>query len=144
QVQHHDGTVSNAELTVRVPSDKLGDFLAGTAGQGDVLHETVRAEDITEGYYDLRARLKNAQRLEARLLSLIDDKADNVSSLLEVERELARVRGQIEGFEGKLRLWDNQVSLATVKIRIVTRQIYAVTAPPTLAERLEETLGGSF
>lgn len=143
-VQHSDGDVSHADLTVRIPSERLGEFLAGTAGHGDVLHETVKSKDITEGYYDVKARLKNAKRLEARLLALLDANADTVSSLLEVERELARVRGQIEGFEGKIRLWDNQVSLSTVKLRLVTRQVYAVTQPPTVTDRMDSALSGSI
>jgi hypothetical protein len=143
-VEHSDGTVSVANLTIRVPSEKLNDFLAGTAGHGDVLHEKLTSEDITEGYYDAKARLANAKRLEARLLTLLDDKADSVTALLEVERELARVRGQIEQIEGKLRLWDKQVALSTVRLRLVTEQTYAVTTPPTIGERLKETLGGSY
>lgn len=144
QVEHADGEVSYANLTIRVPSDKLADFLAGTAGHGDVTHETLSSQDITEGYYDLEARIKNATRLEARLLALLDNQGDSVTSLLEVERELARVRGQIEGFEGKLRLWDSQVSLSTVQLRLASKQVYAVHAPPTLGEKLNDTLGGSF
>lgn len=144
QVEHADGEVSYANLTIRVPSDKLADFLAGTAGHGDVTHETLSSQDITEGYYDMQARMKNAKRLEVRLLDLLDNKGDSVTSLLEVERELARVRGQIEGFEGKLRLWDSQVSLSTVQLRLESKQVYAVHAPPSLGEKLKDTLGGSF
>lgn len=144
QVEHRDGSVSYADITVRIPSERLADFLAGTAGAGDVVHETVRSQDITEGYYDTQAHLKNAKRMEARLLSLLDEKADTVTALLEVERELARVRGQIESLEGKIRLWDSQVSLSTVKLRLVTRQVYALSQPPTVMQRLEGALGGSF
>ncbi len=144
RVDHHDGQVSSATMTVRVPSANLADFLAGAAGRGDILHESLSSKDITAGYYDSKARLKNAQRLETRLLALLDDKGDSVTSLLEVERELARVRGQIEGIEGKLRLWDSQVALSTVELRIVTEQVYAVTQPPTVGERIAGVFGGSW
>jgi hypothetical protein len=147
KVEHSDGSVSHADLTIRIPSDKLADFLAGTAGHGEVMHETIQSQDITAGYYDTKAHLKNAKRMEARLLSLLDTKANSVSSLLEVERELARVRGQVESFEGKLRLWDKQVSLSTVRLRLVTEQVYVVSqppTPPTVMDRLGSTLGGSF
>ncbi len=144
QVEHSDGNVSHADLTIRIPSAQLVPFLTGTAGHGDVTHETVRSQDITEGYYDMKARLRNAVRMETRLLSLLDTKADTVTSLLQVERELGRARGQIEGFEGKLRLWDGQVSLATVKLRLVTQQVYAVSEPPGLMDRIESSLGQSF
>jgi hypothetical protein len=146
RVEHRDGQVSSADLTIRVPSEKLGEFLAGAAGHGDVTHETLKSEDITDGYYDTQARLANAKRMEARLLELIQTKADNMTSLLELEREIARVRETIERYEGKLKMWDGQVALATVKLRLVTRQVYAVTAPKppkTLGEKVSTTFAGS-
>lgn len=147
RVDHREGQVSSADLTIRVPAEKLAEFLAGTAGHGDVLHETLKSEDITEGYYDLEARLTNAKRMEARLLEIMAGKADTMTSLLEVEREIARVRGEIERMEGKLKMWDRQVALATVKLRLVSKQVYAVTAPPTpptLGEEIAGTFGGSW
>ncbi len=144
RVEHADGQVSHAELTVRIPSTHMTDFLAGTAGHGDVLHESVAAEDVTERYFDLQARMKNHKRMETRLLALLDDKGDSVTSLLEVERELARVRGEIESYEGKLRLWDQQVAMSTVKLRLVSERVHAATTPPTLGDELGSTLKSSF
>lgn len=143
-VQHQDGAVSQARLTLRIPSDELHDFLASAAGQGKVLHENLKTEDITDGYYDLQARLDNARRLEKRLLGLMTEKAHGMKDLLEVEREVARVREEIERHEGKLRLWDKQVAMSTVELSLFTRQIYFAAAPPTLGEKVESTLGESF
>ena len=144
RVEHRDGEVSRAELTIRVPVGELAAFLSSTARSGEVLHETLSSEDITEDYYDLKARLENARRLEGRLLSLMSSQADSVKALLEVERELARVREEIERFEGKMRLWDGQVALSTVKLQLFTEQLYAAAAPPSLSQRLGDTLGESW
>ena len=144
QVHHDDGRVSRAELVLRVPSNKLGDFLAAAAGEGKVLHEKLDTQDITDGYYDLKSRLANAQRLEQRLLAIMSEQTRSMSDLLAVEKELARVREQIEGFEGKLRLWDNQVALSTVRLSLLTKRVYTATAPPTFSERVGDTLGASW
>jgi hypothetical protein len=144
EVQHRDGAVSQAKLTLRVPSDKLHGFLGTAAGQGKVLHENLKTEDITDGYYDLQARLDNARRLEGRFLALLTEKAHGMKELLEVERELARVREEIERYEGKLRMWDKQVAMSTVELSLFTRQIYTAAAPPTLSEKMSDTLGSSW
>jgi hypothetical protein len=146
-VSHADGSVSRAELTLRVPADQLSAFLTATAGEGTVLHENLQSEDITDGYYDLKARLDNARRLEARLLTLMDNKAESMKSLLEVEREVARVREEIERHEGKMRLWDKQVALSTVRLSLFTKHVYVAAAPPvppTLGEQIGDTFGGSY
>ncbi|MEZ4439713.1 MAG: DUF4349 domain-containing protein [Polyangiaceae bacterium] len=143
-VAHQDGSVSRATLTLRVPADKLDAFLATTADAGKVLHEQIHAEDITDGYTDLEARLANARRLEGRFLAILDEQARGMKELLEVERELARVREEIERFEGKKRMWDKQVAMSTVNLSLFTRHVYVAQAPDTLGTKLEKTLGGSF
>lgn len=144
QIDHRDGEVSRATLTLRVPSDKLAVFLDEAAGSGKVIHERLTAKDITEGYYDTQARLKNAKRVEARLVEILGAQASTMKDLLEVERELARVREEIERHEGRIRLWDQQVGLSTVELTLVTHQTYVAATPPTLGERLHAALSGSF
>jgi hypothetical protein len=144
QIDHRDGEVSRASLTLRVPSDKLAVFLAEAAGNGKILHERLSAQDITDSYYDIHARLANAKRLEARLVEIVGASATTMKDLLEVERELARVREEIERHEGRIRLWDQQVALSTVVLELVTTQTYAAAVPATLSERMRNTLDDSF
>jgi hypothetical protein len=143
RVEHHDGTVSRAELILRIPSEKLAEVMAETADHGKVLHESVQSEDVTEAYYDMKARLDNARKLESRLLELLAAKTDGVKDLLEVERELGRVREEIERYEGKVRLYDRQVALSTLRLEIVTERIYSAAPPATLGERAQRTLAAS-
>jgi hypothetical protein len=144
QVDHSEGDSASALLTLRIPSEKLDDALRTLAQLGTVVHESTRSNDITEQYYDLKARLSNARKLETRLLELLAHQAGKVGELLEVEREIARVREQIEIFEGKLRLYDNQVELSTLAVQLVIREKYVATAPPTLGADARETLGDSW
>jgi hypothetical protein len=71
-------------------------------------------------------------------------KTDGVQQLLEVEREIARVREQIELFESQLKRYDEQVALSTVKMQIATHRVYAAAPAPTLGERIVNTLGQSW
>jgi hypothetical protein len=69
-VEHRDGNVSSAELTLRVPAGKLTSLIAECRALGTVLSEDVRSQDISEEYYDAAARLKNARRLESAPASI--------------------------------------------------------------------------
>ena len=105
------------EVGLRVPANRAGGVLAAIRGLGKVAEESSTAEDITEGYVDLEARLKNARASENRLTELYG-KAGKVSDVLVIEQELTRVRGDIEAFEAKKKNWDLLTELVTIEIRL--------------------------
>jgi hypothetical protein len=142
QVDHGDGDATSAQITLRIPADRFDEARGGLTQLGTLQHESTHANDITEQYYDVKARLGNAKRVESRLVELAKQ-TGKVSDLLEVEREMARVREQIELFEGKLRLYDSQVELSTLVVHLQMREKY-VTSTPTLGEDARETLGDSW
>src|SRR5687767_7110588 len=120
EVGRMEGAVGSATLVLRIPEAQLDAAVASLAKLGTLLRESLRAEDVSESYYDLDARLRNGKRLEERMLELAA-KAGGVKDLLEVERELARVRETIEVMEGQLRVLDDRTSLATLTVELVTR-----------------------
>ena len=142
-VSHFEGRVSRAVLVLRIPSANLGDALETFSQLGTVLHESLSTQDITDEFYDVQARLSNARKLESRLQELLATEADDLKDMLEVERELARVRETIERFEGKLRLWSKQVAFSTVTLQLSTRDLYA-SEPTTLGEQIGRTLHNSW
>ena len=144
QVGHGEGTIASAQLVLRLPAARFDEAVRRLAQLGLVLEESTRSEDVTEAYVDLAARLGNAQRLEARLLELVASKAGSVPDLLGVEQELARVREQIEVYQGKLRLYDNQVDLATLTVDLETRARIASLPPPSFGGRVGRALGDSW
>ncbi|QEM67548.1 DUF4349 domain-containing protein [Geobacter sp. FeAm09] len=113
----HDGGSRWGSAGIRVPVGKVGGVLAGIRGLGKVDNESSTAEDITEGYIDLEARLKITKLSEARLSELYR-KAGKLSDVLEVEKELTRVRGDIEAFEAKKRNWDQLTELVTIEVSL--------------------------
>lgn len=142
-VQHQDGSVSNAELVLRVPADKLDGLLADIGRLGSIQQENLQTRDISEEYYDAQARLTNTRKLEARLLELVSSKTEQLKDLLELERELSRVREQIETIEGRLRLYDSQVALSKVKLTVTTNQRFEAPPPTSYSSDLGRVLGES-
>ena len=72
---------------------------------------------MTEEYIDLEARIRTQRALEAQFLEIMKG-AKSVSDALEVQSELAKVRGEIERVESRSRFLENQTSLSTVKVTL--------------------------
>ncbi len=78
---------------------------------------------MTKAYFDTDARLKNAHVMEQRLIDMLKTKTGKVSDLLQVEKELGRVREEIEKMQGELKYWDSQVQFATVTISLAEKDM---------------------
>ena len=88
---------------------------------GEVLNEHQGSEDVSEQFIDLEARLKSALREEQSFLSLLG-RASNVSEVLAIERELARVRADIERYQGQLDFLSRRVDLSTIYVELVPEE----------------------
>lgn len=107
---------SSQRFTLRVPAPKLEQTLQALAGFAPVLDEHHKVDDVTRRVRDLSIRIKNAKRLNTRLLELVEQ-ADSVTEVLAVEKELARVTERLETLEAEMRSLSQQVALATVEVR---------------------------
>jgi hypothetical protein len=67
---------------------------------------------------DVQARIANARRLEQRLVELLANRTGKLADVLTVERELARVREQIERYEGRLRYLRSRASVSTLTVAV--------------------------
>ena len=106
-----------SDLTVRVPQGEFFDTLESIKRLGKVWSENAGSEDVTEQFIDLEARLRSALREEQSLLSLLE-RADTVSNILTIERELARVRSEIERLQGQINYLSRRVDLATISVAL--------------------------
>ncbi len=111
------------EVVVKVLPDHLDAFLQKVRGLGELKNQTLGTEDVTKAYFDTDARLKNARVMEQRLLEMLKTKTGKVSDLLQVEKELGRVREEIEKMQGELKFWDAQVQFATVTISLAEKDL---------------------
>jgi|GEM_PF-1235389 len=106
------------EIVVKILPDNLDRFLGKLRGIGELKNQALTTEDVTKAYFDTESRLKNARLMEQRLIEILKTKSKDVADLLEVEKELGRVREQIETMQGELKFMDSQVAFATVTITL--------------------------
>jgi anti-sigma factor RsiW len=111
------------EIVVKVLPENLDRFLQKVRTLGDLKNQTLGTEDVTKAYFDTDARLKNARVMEQRLIEMLKTKTGKVADLLQVEKELGRVREEIEKMQGELKYWDSQVQFATVTISLAEKDM---------------------
>ena len=111
------------EVVVKILPENLDPFLQKLRGLGELKNQTLGTEDVTKAYFDTDARLKNAHVMEQRLIDMLKMKTGKVSDLLQVEKELGRVREDIEKMKGDLKYWDSQVQFATVTVSLAEKDM---------------------
>ena len=111
------------QVVVKIVPENLDRFLQNVRGLGELKNQTLGTEDVTKAYFDTDSRLKNARVMEQRLIDMLKTKTGKVSDLLQVEKELGRVREEIETMQGELKYWDSQVQFATVTISLAEKDM---------------------
>lgn len=107
-------------LTIRVPNASFDVFINEISnGITYFDKKEIAAQDVTEQFVDLEARLKAKQTLEARYLQILN-KANKVSEILEIEKELASIREEIEAKQGQLQYLQSKVNRSTITIEMYT------------------------
>jgi hypothetical protein len=102
--------------TLRIPSDRLGEVAERLRALGQVTEDTQGTEDVTDQLVDLDVRLRSARATELRLTELLRKRTGTLADVLEVERELARVRVDIERLDAETANVGRRVSYATLTI----------------------------
>ena len=110
-------------IVIKVAPQNLDRFLQKARSLGELKNQTLGTQDVTKTYFDTDARLRNAKRMEERLLAMLQTKTGKVSDLLQVEKELGRVREQIEQMQGELKYYDALVQYATVTISLAEKDL---------------------
>ncbi|PJE76956.1 hypothetical protein COV05_02060 [Candidatus Uhrbacteria bacterium CG10_big_fil_rev_8_21_14_0_10_48_16] len=123
--EHEDGTKSGY-IIVRVPADTFESSLEELKAMALVVErETTSAEDVTENYIDLSARLKNAQVQEARYVEILDI-ATTVEEILQIEQALGNIRGYIESLTGQLQYLDSLTGFSTITINLSEEPVLTI------------------
>jgi hypothetical protein len=111
-------TRRSLRATLRVPAAQLDALLAGLRALGRVQDESLGTDDVTESFRDLGLRTANARREEQRLVELLAKHTGDLADVLAVERELARVRLDIERMDAETRATQQRVDLATIELTV--------------------------
>ena len=107
-----------ATLELKIPVTKYDQAVGSLSTIGKVETVNSTAQDVGEEFVDVTARVKNAGRLEERLITLLSTRTGKLDEVLRVERELARVREEIERYEGRLRYLSSRVAMSTLTITV--------------------------
>lgn len=107
-----------ATLELKIPARRFDEALRGLSPLGEVESVSVSTQDVGEEFVDVTARVANSRRLEERLLGLLANRTGRLEDVLAVERELARVREQIERHEGRLRYLRTRVAVSTLTVNL--------------------------
>jgi len=117
-VQSGRDRVRQATLELKVPSARFDELTEGLQPIGRLEFVNVSAEDVSEEFVDLTARAANGRKLEERLIELLRTRTGKLQDVLTVERELARVREEIERIEGRLRYLKTSAQLSTLSVSL--------------------------
>jgi Domain of unknown function (DUF4349) len=154
-VEAHQGLIAQSEIAgspgapraarwvVRVPVQKYQPFVDAASRIGESVVHRTDAQDVSEQFFDLEARLKTKREEEERLRQLLKDATGKLTEVLEVERELTRVRGEIEQADGRLHKLANLVELTTVTVTVRERKGYVSPEAPAFGVTVSRTFHDS-
>ncbi len=125
--------VPNANVTIRVPAEKLQEALDQIKGlvedpKVDIQNDEVSGQDVTSEVTDLESRLRNLKAAEEQLLQIMDNATDS-DDVIAIFRELTDVRGQIEVIEGQLKYYNESARLSAISVFL---QAKAAVEPITI------------
>ena len=133
-----DYQVRSATIELKIPAARYDEALNGLKPVGKIETIASEAQDVGEEFVDVSARASNSRRLEERLVALLTTRTGKLEDVLAVERELARVREEIERYEGRLRFLRTRVATSTLLVTVHER------APLVSASPGENVLGNAF
>jgi hypothetical protein len=137
------GSARTGVWQVRVPVASFQDFLAAVQKAGEVQRVKTDSQDVSEEYVDADSRLKNQRVEEQRLLGHLQHSTTQLGDILTVEKEINRVRQEIERIEGRLRYLRNRTEYTTVTLRVEERKTFQ-PSNPTFAALIGRTWGQSL
>lgn len=138
------GSPRQGTWKVRIPVEQYEAFMTAASALGELQSTQSNSDDVSAEYYDVEARIKNKQVEEARLIQLLQKATGKLGEILQVEREISRVRGEIEQMQGRLRVLANLSSLTTVTISMNEIKNYVPPKPPTFGTEVSRRFSSSL
>jgi hypothetical protein len=144
----HDAFIANSSIdtatrrprsgswTIRVPVARYEEFLSAAGTLGELQRRTENSREVTAEYYDLETRIRNKDLEEKRLLKHLQESTGKLEEILAVEKEISRVRTEMEQMQGQLRVLQDLTALSTVTLNVSELQGYVPVESPTFGTRI--------
>lgn len=131
------------EFTVRIPAEKLDEFISELGGKGNVISSNLTTDDITESYYSYQSRLDALALQEQRILDMMK-KADSLDYLIKLEDKLSQIRSEINELNYKLKYYDKSVDYSYATISLCEVIEYTEESDVTFISRLGNAVKKTF
>ncbi len=139
------GAARALQASLRIPAPQLFAAIAELKALGRVENETQGGEEVTQQHADLVTRLKNSRETEQRLQDVLRTRTGKVKDVLEVEQEIARVRGEIEQMESEQQTLEHRVDFAAIDLKLAEEYKAQLTTPaPSVAMQLRNAIVNGF
>ena len=136
-VSGYSGDYRSAYYTIRIPAEYFDTFIETAKGSAHVTYVDTYAEDVSDYYYDVQARLETAKIKLERLQALLE-KAENMEDIITLEQAISEAEYEVDNYGGTLTHYDKMVAYSTITLNM--SEVYKITeeepAPVTFGERL--------
>jgi hypothetical protein len=106
-----------AELVIRIPADRMHEFLQMVEENSNVTYSSSGTENVTLTYVDLESHV-NALKTEQQTLMELLEKAESTEDVIAIQSQLTNVRYELESYESQLRVYDNRINYSTLYLDI--------------------------
>ena len=139
----YSGGMRGAAYTLRIPSNRLDEFVEVVNGLGNVTYKNESVEDVTLQYVDVESHKKVLETEQARLLELMEQ-AESLEDLLAIEGRLSEVRYELETYGSQMRLLDNQIDYSMVYVDIMEAERLTQTGERSFLEEIADRFRDSL
>jgi uncharacterized protein DUF4349 len=139
------GAARALQASLRIPAPQLAAAVSELRSLGRVEGEAQNGEEVTQQHADLVVRLKNSRETEQRLEDVLRTRTGKVKDVLEVEQEIARVRGEIEQMEAEQKMLEHRVDFATIDLKLAEEYKAQLSTPaPSVAIQVRNAIINGF
>lgn len=125
----------HANMTLRIPAEKADAFVEKVGEISNITSTFEDVDDVTLQYVATESRITALKTEETRLLELLAQ-AKNMEDLLLIESRLTDVRTELEEYTSQLRLFDNLVNYATIRLNVDEVREYTPVKEQTFWQRI--------
>ena len=133
----------SVSLTVRIPAENRNELTETVKTEANVTYSYERAEDVTLEYVDTQSRIDSLRTEQQTLMELLE-RAEDIDTVLAIQNQLTEVRYQLESYESRLKVLENQVTYSTFYLNIYEVQRVTVPEESSFLTKLQERFVSSL